>query len=183
MFSRSVVSDSLRPHGLQPTRLLGPWDFPGENTGVGCHFLLQGICPTQGLSPHLLCLLHCRRCFTRWATEDSMYTLTPPVLHVETAPKGRGPLSQHQSYCRTRVQKGAPANSQPGAPQWVSVGQKPAVGRGQSPSLFRKCPGRVSESYFCPTQELPLVFYLSCHLPSSLSVLLNLLYKKIMQKH
>ena len=35
------MSDSLRPHGLQPTRLLRPWDSPGENTGVGCHFLLQ----------------------------------------------------------------------------------------------------------------------------------------------
>ena len=35
------MSDSLRPHGLQPTRLLCPWDFPGENTGVGCHRLLQ----------------------------------------------------------------------------------------------------------------------------------------------
>ena len=39
--SRSVVSDSSRPHGLQPTRLLRPWDSPGKNTGVGCHFLLQ----------------------------------------------------------------------------------------------------------------------------------------------
>ena len=35
--SRSVVSDSQRPHGLQPTRLLHPWDFPGKSTGVGCH--------------------------------------------------------------------------------------------------------------------------------------------------
>ena len=33
----SVVSDSSRPHGLQPTRLLRPWDFPGKSTGVGCH--------------------------------------------------------------------------------------------------------------------------------------------------
>ena len=39
-WSRSVVSDSLRPHGLQPTRLLHPWDFPGKSTGVGCHCLL-----------------------------------------------------------------------------------------------------------------------------------------------
>ena len=39
-FSCSVVSDSLRPHGLQPTRLLRPWDFPGQSTGVGCHCLL-----------------------------------------------------------------------------------------------------------------------------------------------
>ena len=37
----SVVSDSVRPHGLQPTRLFRPWDSPGKNTGVGCHFLLQ----------------------------------------------------------------------------------------------------------------------------------------------
>ena len=39
-WSRSVVSDSLRPHGLQPTRPLRPWDFPGKSTGVGCHCLL-----------------------------------------------------------------------------------------------------------------------------------------------
>ena len=37
----SIVSDSLQPHGLQPTRLLHPWDFPGNNTGVGCHCLLH----------------------------------------------------------------------------------------------------------------------------------------------
>ena len=40
-WSRSVVSNSLRPHGLQPTRLLCPWDFPGKSTGVGCHYLLR----------------------------------------------------------------------------------------------------------------------------------------------
>ena len=39
-WSRSVVSDSMRPHGLQPTRPLRPWDFPGKSTGVGCHCLL-----------------------------------------------------------------------------------------------------------------------------------------------
>ena len=37
--------------------LLCPWDSPGKNTGVGCHALLQGIFPTQGSNPHLLCLL------------------------------------------------------------------------------------------------------------------------------
>ena len=44
----------LRPHGRQPARLLCPWDFPGEHTGVGCHFLLQGIFLTQRLNPSLL---------------------------------------------------------------------------------------------------------------------------------
>ena len=39
--SRSVVSDSVRPHRRQPTRPRPPWDSPGKNTGVGCHFLLQ----------------------------------------------------------------------------------------------------------------------------------------------
>ena len=41
--SRSVVSNSQRPQGLQPTRLLRPWDFPGKSTGVGCHCLLRAM--------------------------------------------------------------------------------------------------------------------------------------------
>ena len=36
-----VVSDPVRPHGRQPTRLPRPWESPGKSTGVGCHFLLQ----------------------------------------------------------------------------------------------------------------------------------------------
>ena len=40
-WSRSVVSDPQWPHGLQPSRLLYPWDFPGRSTGVGCHCLLR----------------------------------------------------------------------------------------------------------------------------------------------
>ena len=40
-WNRSVVSDSLQPHGLQPIRLLCPWDFPGKSTGVGCHCFLR----------------------------------------------------------------------------------------------------------------------------------------------
>ena len=38
-WSRSVVSDPQRPHGLQPSRLLRPWEFPGKSAGVGCHCL------------------------------------------------------------------------------------------------------------------------------------------------
>ena len=47
---------SLQPHGLQPTKLLYPWDFPGKNTEVGCRFLLQVIFPAHGSNLCLLCL-------------------------------------------------------------------------------------------------------------------------------
>ena len=47
MLRRSVVCNSVTPW-TEPARLLYPWDFPGKNTGVSCHFLLQGIFPTQG---------------------------------------------------------------------------------------------------------------------------------------
>ena len=46
--SCSVMSKSLPPHGLQPARLLCPWDSPGKNTGMDSHSLLQGIFLTQG---------------------------------------------------------------------------------------------------------------------------------------
>ena len=61
-FSPSGMSDSLRPHGLQPSRLLCPWDSPGKKTGVGCHSLLHGIFLTQGSNrglPHCRQILYC----------------------------------------------------------------------------------------------------------------------------
>ena len=48
----------LWPHGLQPTRILCPWDFPGKNIGVGFHFLLQGIFLTRRSNWHRQHLLH-----------------------------------------------------------------------------------------------------------------------------
>ena len=45
------MSNSLRPRGLQPTRLLHPWESPGKKTGVGYHFLLQGNLPDPGIEP------------------------------------------------------------------------------------------------------------------------------------
>ena len=54
-----LCSDSLLPHRQQPASLLCPWDFPGKNAGVGCHFLLQWLFPTnQGLDPSLWHHLH-----------------------------------------------------------------------------------------------------------------------------
>ena len=57
-----VLSNSLQPHRLLPTTLLRPWDFPGKTTGVGCHFLLKEIFPTQGSNaglPHCRQTLYC----------------------------------------------------------------------------------------------------------------------------
>ena len=62
IFSSCCLVSKLCPpllwsHGLLPARLICPWYFPGKNTGMGCHFLLQEIFLTQGLNPRLL---HCR---------------------------------------------------------------------------------------------------------------------------
>ena len=59
----------LGPHGLQPTRFLCPWAFPGKNTGASCHFLPQGIFLTQELNLHLL---HCRQILYRWPTGEAL---------------------------------------------------------------------------------------------------------------
>ena len=75
--SCSVMLDSLWPHGLQPTRLLCPWDSPCKNAGVGCHFLLQGIFLTQGSNPGLL---HCRQILYRRRYKGSYQVLAHPQL-------------------------------------------------------------------------------------------------------
>ena len=49
-WSHSVMSDFSRPHGLQPSRVLCPWDFPGKSTGVGCHCLLHHVFLTSCLN-------------------------------------------------------------------------------------------------------------------------------------
>ena len=91
-------------------QLLCPWDFPGKNTGVGCHFL-QGIFPTQGSNLHLLCLLHCGQILYCWAIGEG---------------KGR------QKPCKQRrptpmLEVGM--NSQWGPEKWV-VGVQRGVGGG-----------------------------------------------------
>ena len=58
-WSHSVVSDPQQPHGLQPSRLLCPWDFPGRSTGVGCHCLLL-VAILGGLLKSGICKLTAR---------------------------------------------------------------------------------------------------------------------------
>ena len=65
------MSSFLQPHGLKPARLLCPWDFPGQNTGVGSHSSpLQGIFLTQGLNPHFLLG---RQILYHWATREALF--------------------------------------------------------------------------------------------------------------
>ena len=70
--------------GCSPPGSLGPWNFPGKNTGAGCHFLLQGIFPAQGSNPHILCthigrqvLYHCTNLE---APKPSQHSLNHPRL-------------------------------------------------------------------------------------------------------
>ena len=77
-WSRSVVPDSVRPHGLQPTRLLRPWDFPGKSIGVGCHCLLQhltNLCLIASQSP-----LSLSPAFFFHLLRTLVVTLIPPRL-------------------------------------------------------------------------------------------------------
>ena len=69
----SVMPDSLRPYGLQPTRLLCPWYSLGKGTGVDCHVLLQGIFLIQGSNPSVLYLLHW------WAGSLPLVPLGKPI--------------------------------------------------------------------------------------------------------
>ena len=74
----SVVSNSLWPHGLKPTRLLCPWNFSGKNTGAGCHFLLKGIFPIQGSNLCLWPLQH-------WQADSlSLLYLESPICTIHT---------------------------------------------------------------------------------------------------
>ena len=90
MLFRSVVSDSLWPYGLQPTRLLCPWgDSPGKNTGVGCRALFQGIFPTQASDPGLP---HCRRilyCLSHRGSPMILEWVAYPFSRGSSLPRGQ----------------------------------------------------------------------------------------------
>ena len=78
--SHSVMSNSLPPHGMQPTRVLCPWDFPGKSTGAGCHFFLQGIFLTQGSHRSLP---SCRQILYHLSHQGNPMTLTL-FIHSKT---------------------------------------------------------------------------------------------------
>ena len=71
LITKMCLTLFLWPHGLESARHLCPWNFPDKNTVVGCHFLLQGIFPTQGSNPGLL---RCRRILYQRSYEGSPIT-------------------------------------------------------------------------------------------------------------
>ena len=85
-FSCSVVSNCLWPRGLQPARLLRPWNYPGKNTGAGCHSLLQGIFPTQWSKPGFL---HGRQIDYHLSHQGSLN-------HCQIRPSTRAGTTAHQ---------------------------------------------------------------------------------------
>ena len=96
---RSVVSDSLQPHRLESSRLLCPLNFPGENTGGGCHSLLQGIFVTQESNPGLL---HCRQILYRLSHQVSQAGLKPTYSALEGGLLTTGPLGKSPEFSLER---------------------------------------------------------------------------------
>ena len=87
----SVISDSVRPHGRQPTRLPHPWDSPGKNTGVGCHFLLQ----CMKVKSEREVAQSCRLLATPWTAAHQ----APPSMGLSRQEYWRGvPLSSPYTY-------------------------------------------------------------------------------------
>ena len=82
MLSRSVMSNSLQPHGLQPARTLHPWGFFKQQHWSGLPALLQGIFPTHGLNPDLP---HCR-----WILYCLSHQGSPRMLDWIVYPFSRG---------------------------------------------------------------------------------------------
>ena len=104
----SVMSNFLQPHELWPTRLLCPWNFPGKNTGVDCHFLPQGIFLTQGSK---LGLLHCKQilyCLSHQCVSCSVASdsLRPPRLYPTRLLCPWDSLGKNTGVdCQVRLQK------------------------------------------------------------------------------
>ena len=94
------MSDSVRPHRRQPTRLPRPWDSPGKNTGVGCHFLLQ-----------------CMKVKSKSEVAQSCPTFTTPWTAAHQAPPSMG-------FSRQEYWNGVPLPSNPHHIHTIGLGSK-----------------------------------------------------------
>ena len=116
-WSRSAMSDSSGPHGLYPTSLLCPWNFPGKSTGVGCHFLLQGLFLMQGLNPGLL---HCRQTLYPLSHQVSQGNLASFPGSKRSLGGGNDyPLQYSSASLVAQMVKSFPQCRRPGFDPWV----------------------------------------------------------------
>ena len=91
------LSDSMDCSSLGSS---SPWGFPGKNTRVGCHFLLQGVFPTQRSNPCLLCLIS-RRILYHWATWETLSTSSTQILNS----KYHSPLNEKGNLMSPRLRQ------------------------------------------------------------------------------
>ena len=109
----------LWPHGLWPARLLCLWDLLGENTGVGCHFPLQGIFPAQGSNS---CLLHWQEGSLPLSHLGSpVATLPPlrcPLLSFPSLRAPSTPFPFSYSHCSSGLSQGCPFQSRTSEIKW-----------------------------------------------------------------
>ena len=113
VLGHSVISDSLWPHGLQPTRLFCPWDFPGKHAEVVCHSLLQEIFPMQGLNSGIL---YCRRIFYLWVTREAQL-----VLDTATAKSRQSCLTLCDPIDSSPPGSPVPGTLQARTLEWVAI--------------------------------------------------------------
>ena len=117
----------LGPHGLQPSRLLSQWNFPGKNTGAGCHFLLQGVFLTQGSNPHRLCLLHWKQILYHFATWEEAPCFVVSLFSCSVVSDSLQPhgLQHSRLPCSSLSPRGC-SNSRPSS-RWCHPTISPSV--------------------------------------------------------
>ena len=137
--SRSVMSDSLRPHGLY-----SPWNSTGQNTGVGSLSLLQGIFPTQGLNPGLP---HCRRILYQLSYQGSFLIPSVHFSRSVVSDSSRPHESQHTRPPCPSPTPGVHLDSRPSSQWWY-----PAISSSVVP--FSSCPQSLPASESFPMSQL-----------------------------
>ena len=141
--SHSVVSDSLQPHRLQPFRLLGPWNSPGQNTGVAYPFSRGSSRPRNWTQ--VSCIAGW--CFTIWATREvwsqfqeanfkrsAVLTLSKVQKHLKDIP-----LHKLLKQCQSKPTWESPHVAQYNLHQKGLLKRSPAEGLGKKKSSFSPC--------------------------------------------